>query len=70
MARGISNNIFPAEHNLFSDSICIFQLGENILFFPPVSLFFSLLGHAINSFTFTGCVLCLCFSPLAMLFGI
>ena len=30
MARGKSNHIFPAGHNLFCDGICVFQLGENI----------------------------------------
>jgi hypothetical protein len=30
IARGKSNHVFPAGHNLSCDSICMFQLGENI----------------------------------------
>ncbi len=30
IARGKSNNIFLAGHNLFCDSICVCKLGDNI----------------------------------------
>ncbi len=72
MARGKSNHIFPLDTIFFCDSICVFQLGENICVFICF-----LLGHAINGSTFTGGVLgekilslcanvfplCLCFPP-------
>jgi len=70
IARGKSNHIFPAEHNLFLWQYLswVFQLGENIWYFfslclyfsPCVFIFsprvfiFSLLGHAINCSTFEG----------------
>ena len=43
-ARGKSNHIFPAEHNLFLWQFLswVFQLGENIWYFFPLSLFFPL----------------------------
>ncbi len=71
IASGKSNHIFPAEHNLFlyQYQSWVFQLGEKIWYFSPcffspcVFIFspcgfnFSLLGHAINCFTFAGGVL-------------
>ncbi len=47
IAIGKSNNIFPAGHNLFCDSICVFQLGDNIWHFFPLCLYFFPLGRAI-----------------------
>ncbi len=77
IARGKSNQIFPAGHNLFCDSICVFQLGENIWYFFPLYLYFFPPRPCNNCSTFTGgvlgenilslCVnvfpLCLCFPP-------
>ena len=44
IARGKSNHIFPAEHNLFLWQYLswVYQLGENIWYFFPLSLFFPL----------------------------
>jgi hypothetical protein len=75
IARGKSNHIFLVGHNFFCDSICVFQLGENIGYFFPLCLY--LLGYAINCSTFTGGVLgeiffpsVSMFFPIAMLYGI
>ena len=72
IARGKSNHIFPAEHNLFCDSIWAeyFNWGKiydifspSVFIFAPVSLFFPLCLHffsprpCINCSTFAGGVL-------------
>ena len=60
-ARGKSNHIFPAEHNLFLWQFLswVFQLGENIWYFLHLSLFFPLSFFS---------PLCLYFFPLGLHF--
>ena len=60
IARGKSNHIFPAEHNLFLWQYLswVFQLGKNIWYFFLLSLFFPLcLFFSPCVFIFSPCVL-------------
>ncbi len=68
MARGKSDHIFPAGHNLFFVTVSAYSnWGKIYDIFSPCVFIFSLLGHAINCSTFTGgkysFPLCQCFYP-------